>query len=465
MERLGEKQLESSFRDSASYVFSKDGCFFRRFTPSGLADYSQFLESGLSKTLVEAGLLVDFQQCGQDDQGAVIQLDTLPFISYPYEWCFSQLKDAAVLTLDVAEKSLEHGMILKDASAFNVAWRQGKPIFIDHGSFTTYIEGRPWQAYRQFVMHFLAPLLLMRNINPQFLRYFSVNLDGFPLNLTSRMLPWMSWLSPTALMHIHWHAILERRHSAIDMSDKPEAGTFSKKNMVNLLAHLKSCVSSLKSPTKNSEWQNYYENTNYSRSAMTAKLLLVEKLSERVPRQRIIDLGANDGRFSMEVGKNAETVIAADIDYNAIESLYSRHLPNIYPVVQDFSNPSVSCGVLGRERMSFSQRAQGDLVLGLAIVHHLRIGANWTIRQIVELFAECAPSAIIEFVPKEDSQVQGLLLSRKDIYDDWTLDIFLAELGKRYSQIEHYHLPDSERTIIFAKDLRCVKAPSSTTFF
>ena len=444
-------QLDSSFRDAASHVFSNGTQLFRRFTPRGLADYRHFIQSGLSQALIDDGCLVGFSQCGMDADGAVIQLEQLPFISYPYEWCFSQLKDAAMLTLDVAEKAIAHGMVLKDASAFNVAWKNGRPVFIDHGSFTVYDEKLPWEAYRQFVMHFLAPLMVMRSIDPRCLRAFGVNLDGFPLDITSRLLPWTSWFSPAAAVHIHSHALMERRYSAIDKNNRPTTVSFSKKKMVNLLAHLKSCVSSLKLKARGTEWQDYYWNTNYSNSAMNAKRLLVEKLSAMVAPKKVIDLGANNGTFSMIAGKNADAVIAADIDTNAIEALYSRHLANMYPLVQDFSNPSVQCGVLGRERMSFAERARGDLAMGLALVHHLRIGANWSLRQIVELFADLAPASIVEFVQKEDSQVQRLLLSRKDIYDDWSLDNFCNALVKRFSRVETFNVPDSRRTIIFAK--------------
>ena len=127
---------------------------------------------------------------------AVLRPRELPLISYPYEWCFSQLREAALLTLELQRRALAAGMRLKDASAYNIQFDAGRPILIDTLSFEVGDPTQPWPAYRQFCEHFLAPLALMAYRDPRcglMLRDF---IDGIPVDLAARLMPGRTRLRP-----------------------------------------------------------------------------------------------------------------------------------------------------------------------------------------------------------------------------------------------------------------------------
>ncbi|OQA77272.1 MAG: hypothetical protein BWY31_04505 [Lentisphaerae bacterium ADurb.Bin242] len=448
-----EHSLSASFRDPSGQVFRRDGRIFRTITPKGYADYRFWVESGLARELTDSGMIVGFTETEPLDADTVLALEELPFISYPYEWCFSQLRDAALLTLDVNLKLLEKGMILKDASAFNVSWRKGFPVFMDHGSFTIHPEGQPWQAYRQFVMHFLGPLLLMKEKDVRFLSCFRDHLDGIPIDFVSRCLPWTSWLRPSSLVHIHLHSRFQKHYSD-SRREKGPAPSMSRKNLIAMIRCLRNDLEGMASPRPKTEWGDYYGDTNYSREAFAFKRETVECFCREIRSSRTIDLGANTGEFSRIASGCSGDVIAADIDPAAVETLYRsvrRTGEPVYPVLQDLSNPSPGLGLFNEERGSFLARIRGDLVLGLALLHHLRIGGNWTFSQIVRLFSETAPRAVVEFVPKEDSQVQRLLRSRPDICSDWTLEETCAAFRHAYERCEVVPIPDSKRTLLLLR--------------
>ncbi|MBP5672018.1 MAG: hypothetical protein J6X49_06480 [Victivallales bacterium] len=441
--------LASSFRDPCSHVCLHDGHYYRVFSQRGMADLKKFVESSLGEELLAAGKLVGYEIQRLDDISAIMELETIPFISYPYEWCFAQLRDAALLTLETTKAALRHGMILKDASAYNVAWKDGRPLFLDHGSFTIYEEGRPWQAYKQFIMHFLGPLMLCKYFDARLLSLLATHLDGIPLDLLSKMLPLSSRFSLCALLHIHWHTKMDSKHSQTFNRQATANAEISKKRLVELLNYLHGSILDMKPSHSSTEWENYYDETNYSAIAQEMKKQIIESHCTRLKPRRVIDLGANNGLYSQLAAQYANNVIAADIDCNAVEALYLKHNTKIYPLVQDFSNPSASCGVLCSERNSFIQRAHGDLSMGLALAHHLRIGGNWTLNQIAELFSSTGENSLVEFVPKEDSQVQKLLQSREDIYDDWRLETFIKTFNQRFKTCTVEPIADSARSMIF----------------
>ncbi len=450
---MPEHLLPASFRDPSGQVFQQDGKIFRTVTPKGYADYHFFVESGLARELKDSGMIVGFMETEPIDECTILALEELPFISYPYEWCFSQLRDAALLTLDLNLKLLEKGMILKDASAFNVSWRKGFPIFMDHGSFTRYEDGQPWQAYRQFVMHFLGPLFLMKEKDVRFLSFFRNHLDGIPIDFVSGNLPKRSWLKPSSLIHIHLHSHFQDHYSD-SRRGKETPPSMSKKNLIDLMKCLRNDVERLTPPRLKTEWGDYYSDTNYSREAFDFKRETVERFCREVKPSRTIDLGANTGEFSRIASGCSGDVIAADIDPAAVETLYRsirRTAEPVYPVLQDLNNPSPGLGLFNEERFSFFSRARGDLVLGLALLHHLRIGGNWTFSQIVRLFSETASSAAVEFVPREDSQVQRLLRSRPDICADWSLEEACNAFRHAYEQCEVVPIPDSKRTLLLLR--------------
>lgn len=342
-------------------------------------------------------------------------------------------------------------MILKDASAFNVAWHLGKPIFIDHGSFTRYEEGQPWQAYQQFVRHFLGPLMLMSQQDLRYLDFFRSHLEGFPLDFISRNLPLSSWFRPGPLMHVHLHARFQKKHADSRSPQPLRKPRMPQHRLQAMLQDLQELLDDLKTPREITEWGNYYQDTNYSEKAFAHKKALVEEFSAKVQPRRTIDFGANDGTFSFLTAKHSRLVLAVDFDPIALQNLYVKaraDFPNVYPILQDLHNPAPALGILNAERESFLTRAKGDFALGLALLHHFRIGNNWTLQQCLELFAQTAPNALLEFVPKTDSQVQRLLRSRPDICTDWSLPAFLDTCRMYYRDCDCVPIVDSERVLI-----------------
>ena len=448
----GAVRLVSSFRDPAGYVFEREGRFFRRITAFGAEDWRRFVDSGLAAELVKSRRLVPFREGVEESDGSrEIALETLPFISYPYEWSFGQLRGAAVLTLDLMLTALAHGVTLKDASAFNVAFHDGAPIFLDHTSFTVYRAGEPWRAYRQFAMHFLAPLALMRKVDLRCLNFFRSDVGGIPLDFASRLLPWHTFLSPQHLIHIHLHAAMERRCSFAEGKGRSGEVAVPRRRLENLLVSLRDFVAGMRLPGQKTQWEGYYDHNSYSEADLDAKREIVGEVCRCRAPGRVIDLGANTGVFSEIAAHSAGTVIAADIDPKAVEAIYRRsreRCPKLQPVWLDLNNPSPGTGIFAEERSPFMERARGDLVLGLALIHHLRITGNWPLDRIVRLFADLAPGALVEFVPAGDVQTKRLMRGREAIYGDWDLEAVLAAFRQRFRIDRVFPLAGSERVLI-----------------
>lgn len=447
MKTLLIERNPASFRDPTGFVYRQGGKIYRTISERGKSDFAHFLRSGLAGRLMQEKKIVPFQPT---ENGTVIELRELDFITYPYEWSFSALRDAALLTLELTDIALEHDMILQDATAFNVTFEKGRPIFMDHGSFCIYHPGDVWGAYRQFVMHFLAPLLLMKYMDLRCLDFFRSHVEGFPLDFASRLLPWRTWLKSDPLIHIHLHSRMEKKYSST--VGKKTMPASSKAKLHTLLTELKSCISSLSFPGQKTEWADYYSDNNYSEANFQFKKGVIEQICQKVSPHTAVDLGANTGIFSEIAARYSQQVVAADIDPAAVEELYrlsKTKCPNIIPVLQDLNNPTPGIGMFNRERPDFYSRCHGDLVMGLALIHHLRISGNWPLAYIVKLFAgSTSRAALVEFVPKSDSQMQRLLRSRSDIFDDWTLESVTGEFRKQFRICNTIKIPDSARMLL-----------------
>ena len=295
------EQLSASFRDPSGFLFSRGGVLYRQVNRKYEQEYTRFMESGLYEKLVKAGLLISHVEVDQlpaqvETAYKIIQPERVPFISYPYEWSFGQLKDAALATLSIQRRALRVGMSLKDASAYNIQFVRGKAALIDTLSFELYKEGQPWVAYRQFCQHFLAPLTLMALKDVHLNQLLRVYIDGVPLDLASKMLPFKTRLNFGLLMNIHVHAAAQKRYSGVDV--KARAGTMSKQALTGLIDSLGSAIRKLNWDPGGTEWGNYYDITNYSEAAFRHKKELVTTWAARVKPALVWDLGANNGVFS-----------------------------------------------------------------------------------------------------------------------------------------------------------------------
>jgi hypothetical protein len=454
-------QLPASFRDPSGFLFQQDGVIYRQVNLIYKDDYDHLISSGLYQALVDDNLLIPHEEVSIEPPVPelaykIIKPQPISFISYPYEWCFSQLRDAALTTLKLQRKAFEFGMSLRDSSAYNIQYKSGKPIFIDTLSFGKYREGQPWVAYRQFCQHFLAPLALMSYKDIRLSQLLCIYIDGLPLDLTSCLLPWRSRLRFSLLSHIHLHA-RSQKHFA----DKPiEVGQHRMGHyaFLGILNSLESAVKKLKWQPRGTEWADYYQDTNYSVQAFEHKKTIVAGFLDKVRPATVWDLGANVGTFSRLASDRGIPTVSFDVDPAAVEKNYldciARGDTSILPLVIDLTNPSPGIGWENKERMSLAERGPADAVLALALVHHLAISNNLPFGKIAEFLSHICTSLIIEFVPKTDSQVQRLLATREDIFPDYTRQAFEQEFSRYFTIDDHADIRESQRTLYLMRRLQ-----------
>ena len=447
--------VEGSFRDPSGFVYTRDGILYRQVNRSFADHFDAFIRSGLYDELARDGLLVAHQQVGldlaaSDDAHAVLQPARVGFISYPYEWSFGQLKDAARLTLEIQERAVAKGLTLRDSSAYNVQFVNACPIFIDTLSFEPLEEGKAWSAYKQFCEHFLVPLTLMSARDVRCEALLRSYIDGIPLDLGSRLLPRRSWLGLSTFLHIHMHAWAQGRYAGSAVTSTAAKGrSMSRQGLLTLVKNLKDAVQRLSWRAAGTEWAEYVSDNNYSDSAARSKREMVQGFLRRSSPRTVWDLGANTGEYSRAAREIAPLVVSFDVDPAAVERNYQRvrssNETGILPLLLDLTNPSPALGWAGRERLSLEQRGPADAIMALALIHHLAIGHNLPLERIASYFARLGRQLVIEFVPKSDSQVKRLLLSRPDIFPSYTKEGFEAAFRQHFTVDAVDPVQDSER--------------------
>lgn len=446
--------LPSSFRDPSGFLFVRDGVLYRQVNRSFAGEYDRLMTSGLYDALTADGLLVPHREHPppEDDATAykLLEPEPVPFVSYPYEWCFSQLRDAALATLALQRRALEHGMSLRDASAFNIQFLRGRPVLIDTLSFETYAEGRPWVAYRQFCQHFLAPLALASFADVRLTQLARVFIDGVPLELASRLLPWRTRLRLGLASHVHLHARVERKMRG-DTAPVTSERRLTRAALEGILASLEATIRKLDWRPEGTVWADYYDQTNYTAEALEHKAQLVGEFIGAVRPRCVWDLGANVGRFSRLASDRGILTLAFDVDPAAVERNYRAAREagdaNLLPLLLDLTNPSGGLGWAGAERMSLAERGPADLVLALALVHHLAIGNNVPLDRVAAYFAALGRALAIEWVPKSDSQVQRLLATREDIFGGYTQEGFEQAFAQHFTRERTEPVRGTERVL------------------
>lgn len=443
----------ASFRDPSGFIFKRDGQVYRQINRGYADKWKAVVESGFFESAVENKWLLPFEDVDDagltQDAAKVIKPEQLLYVSYAYEWCFSQLKDAALLTLDLAALALDHGVTLKDASAYNVQFHRGRPVFIDTLSFEPYVPDVPWVAYQQFCRHFLAPLALAALVDISLLKLMQVHIDGIPLKLASRLLPARTRFDFGLMSHIHLHARGTEQVAGESHGPSPKLPLTGFKA---LLMNLRSTIEKLKWEPKGTEWGDYYLDTNYTNDAMSAKRDLVSAFLNQASSGVCYDLGANTGEFSRLAAEKGFEVLACDMDPATVEKCYrwtrQSGETRITPQLVDLSQPSPAIGWANRERESFTERANGSVMMALALIHHLAIGNNVPLADIAQFFRSISPCAIVEWVPREDSQVQRLLASREDVFPSYTWEGFEAAFSPFFTISRAVQIGDSCRTLV-----------------
>ncbi len=445
-----------SFRDAENLVFSHKNTFFRAISKKYQKNYDALEISGVFRSLQEQGLMIphvetDLHEINNfEDLYKIIKPKQISFFSYPYEWCFQQYKDSALATLDICLEALTHDFILKDASAFNIQYLDGKCTLIDSTSLIRYVPGKPWIAYRQFIMHFTAPLLLMSYISPNMNALLRIYPDGVPIELTKKLLPKRAMLNPCAFFNIFLHSWLESKH------EKENAYNSAKLDKVKLIAMLhttREMINGLQLSPQKTVWSDYYVNdASTNPEATKAKedhlLSLFRKITPSP--KTAVDLAGNNGHFSRILAPFLDQIISADYDSFAVNQNYqinkAEDLKNIIPITLNFCNPSSGTGWASAERRSFLERAKCDLSVVLAFIHHLVLTENIPFRLIAQTLSQISPHLIIEFVGESDPKVIQLRKNKNENHP-YNEEAFLQSFSLYYRILDREPIIGTQRIL------------------
>lgn len=445
----------SSYRDPSGFLFYHNDRLYRQVNKVYEDDFRKFQFNGLYQSLTEKHLLISHELITenflQDNNWvATLQPRVVPMITYPSEWSFDMVKDAALLTLKINKEALAHGMVLKDASAYNVQWVEGRMIFIDSLSFETYDESKPWIAYRQFCEHFLAPLALMHYTQFPLHELWNAFPEGIPLALASKMLPFRTKFNLHLYLNVHLHASV-----AAGNKKQEKQSQFSSAKFNNLLRSLEEAVSSLSLNKSSGVWSHYYSEAEQRNNYMDLKKNIIEDWINGLPVKTAIDAGANEGFYAGLLAQKNIFTIAADLDHFSINQLYRAqrevNRSNLQPMIINLATPTPASGVNNRERLSFLDRVNADLVMALALIHHLSMGHNIPFESSAEMFSQMGSYLIIEWVPKSDEKVQLMLSHKKDIYTGYNQNEFVSAYTQRFDILDHAAIGSTGRILFLMK--------------
>lgn len=445
----------SSFRDPSGAMVVENGILYRVVNLQHYPLYKTLAEGGFYKKLFDNGLLIPHEEVEDNGNSVRLKPQLIPFFSYPYEWSFSMYKHAALHTLKLQKYCLQHGYTLKDATAFNITFHKGAPVFADTLSFDEYKEGQPWRAYRQFITHFLSPLVLARYYGSDMLKLMAQYIDGIPLARTVDLLPFYARFNATVYANIYLAAKYDARFSG-DKGNNAKEVQLPKEGQLKILDALYNYIKGLELKEK-TEWKDYYTVTNYDDAAFNYKKQLIKDWCSHINACKIIDLGGNDGTFSREVADTATEILVTDIDSSAVDYNYMQVLKNketnILPLVSDLLNPSPGIGFNNSERQSLLERIRQnsyDVTFALALIHHVSLTGNVPFDMSAKLFASLSPYLIIEFPDREDSWVQFLLKSKREFmghFEAYNLDNFEAEYSLYFNVLQKQVIPGTHRTM------------------
>ena len=447
--------IPSSFRDKSGQVFQYEGQIVRTVSFSYRQTYDFLISSGLYRKLASLGYLIEHKENDQLKKNfasaniyKILKPKVIPQISYPYEWCFSALKEAALLTLNIQKTALKYGMTLKDASAYNIQFSGVTPVFIDTLSFRRLGKNQPWVAYRQFCQHFLLPLSLMAYRDLRLNLLLKNHLDGIPLDLGVKLLPLKAALN----FHVFINLYLQRFFGKMVRSEVngKEKATVGKTGLEGIIDSLINAVSSLKLAENKSTWSDYYEMREMNDYSQEKEHLVNEWLGLIKPHE-VIDLGGNIGTYSRLAAKGAVSVISTDFDSLSVEINYrlcrQSGIMNILPLIIDLVNPSPGIGWRNQERPPFEKRFQGDTVMALALIHHLYFSNNLPFDHLADFFAYFGKYLLIEFIDRDDLQVKLLMERRDDDHSAYTKKNFEKAFSDKFRLIKSRDLRTKNRSL------------------
>ena len=456
----------SSFRDPSGYIYYQSDRILRAVMPVAADDFEFVRKSGLLDRLVQEQKLLPYHFVDTDflsnatsweaatPPAFVLEHPRVPFISYPYEWCFHALRDAARLQLDLYLSALEYDVMLSDASAYNIQFNGSKPIFIDHLSFRRYRIGEAWGSHQQFCDQFLNPLLLrfLSRVAPN--HWYKGDMEGIPTSELNRLIPLSKKFSWRVFIHVVLQAkLLTSARKKESSREKAAKISFDKNKLMFMLRSMRTWITKLTPPPplENSDWSDYADNHSYQNKEEKRKQAFVADFCQHLKPKVLWDLGCNTGDYAiLALHNGAGSAVGLDFDTTAVEKCYLRAKKenlNLFPLVMDMTNPSPDQGWGGAERKSLKSRVNADAVIALALVHHLAIGKNIPLAWVIANIVSFAPNGVIEFVPKTDAMVQKMLLLRDDIFPHYTQEEFAANLKKQAKIIKSATISETGRCL------------------
>jgi hypothetical protein len=459
-----------SFRDRDSRVVVAPDAVYRALSGTGADDWRALAGSPLLDRLTSEGRLIGTDEVGRDALGAgaadilpegtetVLQHERVPFVSYPYEWPFGMLRDAALLQLDLQLEALDEGMTLKDATPYNVQFRGSAPVFIDVGSFERLREGEPWAGYRQFCMLFLYPLLIQAYKDIPFQPWLRGSIDGITPSEAVRFFTFRDRFRRGVLAHVALHARLERRYESREAGEikEEQRAKYKPQRTKALIQGMRNVVSKLSWKAGDTAWTNYRNECTYSDDDAERKAEFVRAAAASTNPGLTWDMGCNDGVYSRIAAEHSDHVVAFDYDEATIEALYrslrAEDDRRILPLVANLADPSPGLGWRGLERRTLEDRGTPELVLALALIHHVSITANVPIAEFLDWLRELGATLVIEFPKREDPMVRKLLSGKREGSNaDYELQTFERLLEERFEVERTEQLPSGVRLLYLAR--------------
>lgn len=449
-------QQSISYRDRDGFVVLKDRVIYRYVTHAYAPAYNWLMQSGLHEKLVTEGLLIDHAEgvLARDEQAyyRVLIPEIIHNISLPSEWTANQWKDIVLAFLKINTIAINYGMILKDATPFNFTFHEGRCVFFDTLSFELYEEGQPWIAYRQFCESMLGPMALIFFNDTAWSKLLGIAIEGWELPFISRNLPRKTWFNTTLLLHIHLHAKF-RNNSRRKINNHT---SFNKPKLVALWGMIQKSVAGWQYSRHPQHWVRYYDKEIASNTYINSKISIAIQWLEELTPSCVIDLGANNGRFSEIAALYSGEVIAIEMDHDCTDKIYlstkEKNTKNIKTILADIAQPTPGAGWANEEKTSLINRLRGDMILALALIHHLCISRNVPLSFIAQLFANITTGyAIVEFVPKSDAKVQEMLQNREDIFHDYHEEEFISRFQAYFTLVHTHECGSSGRKIFLWK--------------